>query len=94
LDGGADDRDQLRLGGRLSINHWTLEVRDDAVFVDMQVSSTKCAELDEAASSLPFDKLRAHPWAQGASLGSGRSLGSGAHLLGLGNISVAQSSIS
>jgi hypothetical protein len=35
LDGGADDRDQLRLGGRLSINQWTLEVRDDAVFVDM-----------------------------------------------------------
>jgi hypothetical protein len=35
LDGGADDRDQLTLGGRLSINHWTLEVRDDAVFVDM-----------------------------------------------------------
>jgi len=25
----------LRHGGRLSINHWTLEVRDDAVFVDM-----------------------------------------------------------
>jgi hypothetical protein len=34
----GDDRDQVRLGGRLSISHWTQDVRGDAVVVDMQAS--------------------------------------------------------
>jgi len=35
---GAKAEPQVRLGGRLSISHWTQDVRGDAVVVDIEVS--------------------------------------------------------
>jgi hypothetical protein len=34
----GEGRDQVRLGGWLSISHWTQDVRGDAVVVDIEVS--------------------------------------------------------
>jgi hypothetical protein len=35
LVGGGDARNQVRLGGRLSISHWMEDIGDDVVVVDM-----------------------------------------------------------
>jgi hypothetical protein len=54
---GADDRGQVRLGGRLSISHWTQDVRVDAVVVGMDASWNSSAELAAARLVLPIAKL-------------------------------------